>query len=230
MERFLLISPKEPMEILLELFHQLTDPNWIMNNGGLYLVMLIIFIETGLFFGFFLPGDPLLFISGMVIASADQSAIPFTNPLANLLFWSILFIVATILGNVVGYWTGNRFSHIFRNKDRKSRFLKPQHISAAEDFYTRRGGFAILIARFLPIVRTFVPIVAGIVKMDKKTFMLYNISGAILWVGVISTLGFVLGENKWVENNLGWTMLILIVIVTAPVIIKLFKKQPTQAL
>src|SRR5699024_10861241 len=181
----------------------LTNPNWIMNNGGLYLVLLILFVETGLFFGFFLPGDPLLFVSGMVIAGAEQ-AVPFDHGVYNLIFWGLLFMLSTIIGNMVGYWTGFRFGHIFRS-EKKSRWLKPEHVRAAEVFYEKKGGFAVLIARFLPIVRTFIPIVGGIVKMDFKSFMAYNVLGAILWVGVLTSLGFVLGGNPWIQNNLEWT-------------------------
>src|SRR5690554_3897654 len=171
------------MDVILESFEHLLDPNWIMSKGGLYLVLIILFIETGLFFGFFLPGDPLLFISGMIIANAGEAAIPFDNAVFNLLFWSVLFTTSTILGNMVGYWSGYKFSHVFRGGNRKRRLIKAKHIDSAEEFYKKRGGFAILIARFLPIVRTFVPIVGGIVKMNFRHFMMYNILGAILWIG-----------------------------------------------
>ncbi len=216
------------MDALLMFFEQLTNPNWIMANGGLYLILLILFIETGLFFGFFLPGDPLLFISGMVIAGAEQVAIPFNNEVYNLLFWGLLFIVSTIFGNMVGYWTGFRFSYLFQNH-RKTWFLKPQHIASAEEFYRKKGGFAILIARFLPIVRTFIPIVGGIVKMNFKQFMFFNILGAVLWVGIITTLGFLLGENPWVQANLEWALLALVALVTAPVVFKFFKPKTVSA-
>lgn len=215
------------MDILLDLLDQLTNPNWIMANGGLHLILLILFIETGLFFGFFLPGDPLLFISGMVIAGAEQAAIPFASEIHNLLFWSLLFISATIFGNMVGYWTGFQFSHLFK-KDKKTWFLKPKHIESAKGFYKKKGGFAILIARFLPVVRTFIPIVGGIVKMNFKKFMFFNILGAVLWVGIITTLGFVLGENPWVQANLEWTLLALVALVTAPVIFKFLKPKPIR--
>lgn len=213
------------MDVILELFAEFTDPNWIMDRGGLYLVLIILFIETGLFFGFFLPGDPMLFISGMIIASAEEVAIPFDNQLFNLFFWGVLFMLSTIIGNMVGYWSGYKFSHIFRNENRKSWLLKPKHIRSAEDFYERRGGFAILIARFLPVVRTFVPIVGGIVKMKFRHFMIYNALGAILWVGIITTLGYILGENKWVEANLEWTILALVLVVTAPVVFKMIRRK-----
>src|SRR5690554_6788819 len=114
------------MEAIFESFQHLLDPDWIMANGGLYLVLLILFVETGLFFGFFLPGDPLLFISGMVIASAE-SAFPFSSEILNLPFWMLLFMVSTIMGNFVGYWTGNKFTHIFyQDKDRW--FMRKKHI------------------------------------------------------------------------------------------------------
>lgn len=216
------------MELIFGFLDQMTDPNWIMDRGGLYLVLLILFIETGVFFGFFLPGDPLLFVSGMIIAGAEQVAIPFDNELYNLLFWSILFMLSTILGNMVGYWTGFKFSYLFKS-GKKTWLLKPKHIESAEDFYKRKGGFAILIARFLPIVRTFIPIVGGIVKMDFKQFMLFNVLGAILWVGSITTLGYVLGENPWIQANLEWTLLALVALVTAPVIFKFFKPKGIPA-
>lgn len=218
------------MDVILESFEQLLDPNWIMSKGGLYLVLIILFIETGLFFGFFLPGDPLLFVSGMIIANAGEGAIPFDNEAFNLAFWGVLFILSTILGNIVGYWSGYKFSHFFRGSGDKKRLIKAKHIDSAEAFYQKRGGFAILIARFLPVVRTFVPIVGGIVKMDFKRFMLFNILGAILWVGTITTAGFLLGENQWVQDNLEWTVLGIVAVVTLPVVFKmLVKKKPKIA-
>lgn len=218
------------MDVILESFEHLLDPNWIMSKGGLYLVLIILFIETGLFFGFFLPGDPLLFISGMIIANAGDGAIPFDNELYNLFFWGILFVISTILGNMVGYWSGNKFGYLFKgNKEGKRPLIKEKHIESAEEFYQKRGGFAILIARFLPVVRTFVPIVGGIVKMDFKRFMLFNILGAILWVVSITTAGFLLGENQWVQDNLEWTVFGIVAVVTLPVVFKMvFKKKPKQ--
>lgn len=211
------------MDVILESFQHLLDPDWIMRNGGLFLVLLIIFIETGVFFGFFLPGDPLLFISGMVIASAEE-AYPFDSELLNLSFWMLLFMVSTILGNFLGYWFGHRFAHVFNRKE-DTWFVKRKHMNAAHAFYASKGGFAIAIARFLPIVRTFAPIVAGTVRMDFKTFTFYNVLGAILWVGSLTSLGYALGDNPWVRSNLEYVILTLILIVTLPVIIKLVVKK-----
>lgn len=212
------------MELSLESLQYLLDPDWIMKNGGLYLVLLILFIETGIIIGFFLPGDPLLFVSGMIIASTTETSYPFNNQFSNLLFWMLLFMVSTILGNFFGYWFGYKFKYVVNRKE-DTWFLKRKHIQTAHDFYEKRGGFAITIARFLPIVRTFAPIVAGTVEMNLKKFACYNILGAIVWVASLTSLGYVLGDNPWVKSNLEYILIGLVIIVTLPVIIKLFVKK-----
>lgn len=208
------------MEVVLENIQHFFDPNWIINNGGFFLVLLILFIETGVIIGFFLPGDPLLFISGMVLASANEVHYPFSNELLNLPFWMLLFSASTILGNFFGYWFGNKFKHIM-HKSEDTWYLKRKHVETANEFYHKRGGFAIAIARFLPLVRTFAPIVAGSLEMDYKKFTFYNIIGAFIWVGSIVSLGYILGDNEWVKSNLEFVLLTIIVLVTAPVLIKL---------
>lgn len=212
------------MEILFEVFQNLLDPDWIMKNGGLYLVLLILFIETGMFFGFFLPGDPLLFVSGMVIAAADEMAHPFDGDILNLFFWMSLFILATVMGYFLGYWFGHKFGDRLHQK-KDTWLFKKKHINAAREFYEEKGGFAIAISRFLPIVRTFSPIVGGMVEMDLKKYSLYNVLGAVIWVVSITSLGYVLGDNTWVKSNLEFVIIGLVVIVTAPVIIKMFSNK-----
>lgn len=212
------------MEAILEPIQHLLDPDWIMKNGGLYLVLLILFIETGVFFGFMLPGDPLLFISGMVIASVDSSSLHFSNEFWNLPFWMVLFMGATVLGNYFGYWFGHKFEFLI-NREQDSWFLKRKHVKAAHEFYEKKGGFTIAIARFLPVIRTFAPIIAGTVRMDMKRFSFYNVLGSILWVGSLTTLGYVLGDNAWVRGNLEFIIIGIILVVTLPVIFKMvFKK------
>jgi len=210
----------------LELFHNLTNPEWIMANGGLYIVVFIIFAETGLFAGFFLPGDTLLFIAGMIIA---HTVAPEIAPLLQLLYWVLLIAAAAIVGNYVGYWFGKR-SGEYLMKRRDSWIFKKKYLVQAQDFYAKRGGAAIIIARFLPIVRTFAPIVAGMVKMNPGKLSLFNIIGAIAWSGSIVTAGFLLGENAWVQGNLDKVIIGIVIITTAPVAIKMIaarrKKQP----
>lgn len=215
------------MEVLLEFFNNLSDPDWIVAHGGLYLLLFIIFAETGILVGFFLPGDPILFIAGVIIANMSMGA---AHPEMTLLYWIALITTAAILGNFVGYWSGRFFGHrLLKMKD--TWFFKKEYIHKAQAFYDKRGGGAIIIARFLPIVRTFAPIVAGIVEMDFKKFALYNIIGGIIWVGSLVTLGYLLGENPWVQRNFEYVIMGIVLAATAPVIIKLFtgkKKAPAS--
>jgi len=212
------------MHSILELFKSLTDPVWINSHGGLYIVMFIIFAETGLFVGFFLPGDSLLFITGMIIANLN---LPLSADIGNLAYWLTLISVAGILGNMVGYWFGKKSGPLLF--ERKDTFLfKRKHLVQAKEFYDKRGGTAIILARFLPIVRTFAPIVAGIVGMNYKKFMSNNIIGCVAWVISMTMAGYLLGENVWVKNNLEKIVIIIIFITTAPVLFKMFfsRKKP----
>jgi membrane-associated protein len=212
------------MHEILAFLHNLTDPNWIMHHGGLYIVMLIIFAETGLFLGFFLPGDSLLFITGMIIANSLH---PFDNSLVNLAYWNILITVCAVIGNFVGYWFGKKSGpYLFERKD--TLLFKKKYLYQAKEFYEEKGGGAIIVARFLPIVRTFAPIVAGIVKMEFKKFALYNLIGAVAWVVSLVSLGYILGENEWVKNNLEKIVIALVLVTTLPVLYKMIfgKKKP----
>ena len=213
------------MQTIIEFFSNLTDPDWIMRNGGLYIVVLIVFIETGLFFGFFLPGDSLLFIAGMVIANA---LMPFDVPLSNLLYWIFLITAAGVAGNFAGYWFGKKSEKfLFHKKD--TWLFKKKHLLHAKEFYDKRGGGAIVMARFLPIVRTFAPIVAGVVKMDRKKFAFYNAAGSFLWATSIVSAGFLLGENEWVKSNLEKIIIGIVVVTTVPVLIKLLSGRKIEA-
>jgi len=204
------------MQTIVEFFSNLTNPEWIMQHGGLYIVVLIVFIETGLFFGFFLPGDSLLFIAGMVIAN---TLAPFTLPLINLCYWIALIATAGVLGNFVGYWFGKKSDGLLFRKD--NWLFKRKYLVQAKAFYDKKGGGAIVLARFLPIIRTFAPIVAGMVKMNPVKFSLYNILGSFLWAATIVSAGFLLGENTWAKDNLEKIIIGIVVATTAPVLIKL---------
>lgn len=210
---------------MLELLHNLLDPDWLARHGGLYFVALIVFAETGLFIGFFLPGDTLLFIAGMMIANA---VLPFDAPAANLFYWVAVVAAAGILGNYVGYWFGRKSGDmLFARKD--TWLFKKRHLYQAKEFYEKKGGGAIVLARFLPVVRTFAPIVAGVVKMDVKKFSCYNVIGSLLWVGSIVGAGFLLGENVWVKENLEKIIIGIVALTTAPVAFKMWKGRKGQA-
>lgn len=212
---------------IIELLQNLIDPNWIMENGGLLLVLFIIFIETGLLIGFFLPGDPLLFITGVIIASAAENQAPMGNSINNLIFWMTLISLAAILGNFTGYWIGKRFSSILLNK-RDNWIFKQRHLKTAQHFYQEKGWLAIILARFLPVVRTFAPVIAGIVSMDFKKFTFYSVFGGILWVGSLTSLGYLLGDNEWVKKNLEMVILSIVLLATSPVLFKLFFNNKTS--
>jgi len=205
------------MHQIIEFVKSLMDAQWIISHGGLYVVMLIIFAETGLFAGFFLPGDSLLFITGMIIS---QSPAPFANVALDLVYWISLISVGGIVGNIVGYWFGRESGHLLFEK-RDTWIFKRKHLVQAHDFYEKRGGAAIILGRFLPIVRTFAPIVAGIVKMNFKKFISFSILGCLAWVISMTLAGYWLGQIQWVRTNLDKIVIALIIITTGPVLIKL---------
>lgn len=217
------------MDFLLQLLNNLIDPDWIMAHGGLFLVAFIIFAETGLFIGFFLPGDSLLFVTGMIIAGAKTHLFPFDGHVSNLIFWILFLSIMAVLGNFTGYWFGKKSGPmLYKRKD--GLLFKRKHLEAAHEFYEKRGGMAIALARFLPIVRTFAPIIGGIVKMHYPKFIFYNLLGAFLWISSITSLGFILGENQWIKDHLEYVILGLILITTGPVLYKMIfgKKKSSE--
>lgn len=216
----------EFLELIKELMNAEKLASLVTEYGGLYLVALIIFAETGLFVGFFLPGDSLLFVTGLMIANSPS---PFSGDLANLTYWILLITVAGVIGNMVGYWFGRKTGPILFER-RDTLLFKKKHVIQAKEFYDKKGGSAIILARFLPIVRTFAPIVAGVVTMDRKKFLLFNILGCIAWVASMTLSGYFLGENEWVKHNFEKIVIGLIVVTTFPVLFKMFfgkKKDPT---
>ena len=195
---------------------------WVIQNGGIYILLLIIFAETGLFVGFFLPGDSLLFAAGIVLGRlADEFIIP------NIPFVICSVIVASVIGNMVGYWFGKKTGPLLYERKETWLFRK-KHLMRATDFYEEYGKATIFLAKFLPIIRTFAPIVAGVVKMHRPTFVLFNIMGSIAWVCSMMLGGYFLEE--WVKRSFGFSLLDyielitigIILVTTLPVIWKLF--------
>lgn len=216
------------LTILLEFnWTQLLQPQWYIDNGGLWMLLLIIFAETGLFIGFFFPGDSLLFVAGIFSNKLAASLYDTHSDFLNLLLVAALCIVAGILGNTVGYIFGRRVGPAMYNW--KDRFLfKQKYLYQAKEFYDKHGGGAIVFARFLPFIRTFAPIVAGIVEMDKKKFSFYNIVGCIAWVTSMLFIGHYL--NSFVKKQFGLDLekhleiivILIVLVTTAPVLFKLF--------
>ena len=206
----------------------LLTPMFYILYGGIWLLILIIFAETGLFIGFFFPGDSLLFVAGILSTSlVDSISLNTGNDFLNLMIIAGLCTVAGILGNTVGFMTGRKVGPAMYNwKDRM--LFKQKYLHQAKDFYDKYGGAAIVFARFLPFIRTFAPIVAGIVGMDKKKFSFYNIVGCIAWVVSMLFIGHYLNaftKNQFgidLEEHLEIIVIVIVLVTTAPVLIKLF--------
>lgn len=205
----------------------LLTPMFYIIFGGIWFVIFVIFAETGLFAGFFLPGDSLLFVSGIYSYELVQSGLGFSGgAFINLLILGVIISLAGILGNFIGYWFGRKSGpFLFERKD--TFFFRKKYLFQAKDFYDKHGGGAIVMARFLPIVRTFAPIVAGIVGMEKKKFTYFNILGCVLWVFAMLFAGHYLQELfiKYFDFDLREHLEVIVVgivlVTTAPVILKL---------
>lgn len=208
-------------------WHDLINPQFYIEYGGLWLLLFVIFAETGLFAGFFLPGDSLLFVAGIYSADLAAQVVPVHNEFTDLIFLWIIISLAGILGNFVGYWFGQKSGPFLYQ--RKDTFLfKKKYLIQATDFYHKYGGWAIVAARFVPIIRTFAPIVAGVVKMDKKKFVYFNVVGCAAWVASMLIAGHFL--YKWVSKNFGvdlkehleMIVIIIVAVSTIPIVYKFF--------
>ena len=224
------------MITLLEAFHwsQLLQPQFYIEHGGLWLILLVVFAETGLFAGFFLPGDSLLFVAGIYSAPLAAEIYASDNQWINLFILFIFISTAGILGNYVGYVFGNKVGPTMFDW-KENLFFKKKYLVQAETFYKKHGGRAIIIARFIPIIRTFGPIVAGIVKMDKAKFMYFNFIGCLAWVGSMLCAGYFL--QSWIltrfnfdlKNHLEVIVLGIVGITTLPIIINLISHRTKKA-
>lgn len=204
------------MENFWEHLQNLTDAQSIIGKGGFYLLLVVVYAETGLFFGFFLPGDYLLFMAGLLCATGILN-VPIYTLVASL-------IVAGVLGNYTGYWFGYRTGPFMDNR-KESFFFKKRYIVMAEEFYAKHGGMALILGRFFPIIRTFAPIFAGIVKVDLKKFTLYNIVGSVAWVTILTLSGFFLGRKyPGLKDYLQYIVIALIVVTSIPLVIAFLKR------
>jgi membrane-associated protein len=218
----------ELLEILGIGWKDLLNPQFYIEHGGLWMILFIVFAETGLFAGFFLPGDALLFVTGIYSSDIVTAALfKTTSQWADLGILWVLITIAGILGNFIGYWFGKKSGpFLYHRKD--TLFFKKKYLQQAHDFYEKNGGGAIIVARFVPFVRTFAPIVAGIVEMDKKRFAFFNIVGCMLWVASMLVAGHFLQTLIYKEfdfdlkEHLEVIVIGIVVITTFPVIWKLF--------
>jgi len=213
----------------------LVHPQWYIENGGLWFILFVVFAETGLFAGFFLPGDSLLFVAGIYSDDLISGAFRynFNNSIVHLFLLGVFISISGVIGNIVGYWFGRKSGpFLFERKD--TFFFKKKYLYQAKDFYDKHGGSAIVMARFLPIVRTFAPIVAGIVQMDKKKFSFYNFIGSFTWVFSMLIAGHYL--QKIIFNSTGFDLkqhlevivIGIVLVTTLPVILKMVASKKTK--
>jgi membrane-associated protein len=217
------------IELLVFTWRDLLNPEFYINNGGLWVLLFIVFAETGLMVGFFLPGDSLLFVAGIYSENLVNWMISggTGSDILNLLLLWLLISACGIIGNSLGYWFGRKSGpFLFHRKD--SLLFKKKYLYQAKEFYDKHGGQAIVFARFLPIIRTFAPIIAGIVDMNKRKFLIYNIVGCLAWVFTMLFAGhylykfFLMKFNFDLKQHLEVIVVVIIVITTFPVLYKIF--------
>lgn len=204
---------------MLDFLKQLTDPQSIIHYGGLWLLLFVVFAETGLLVGFFLPGDSLIFIAGLLCATKPHLLdVPFLILLP-------LLMLAAILGNVFGYWFGKKAGQkLYARED--SVLFRKKHLITTKAFYDTHGGKTLILGRFLPIIRTFAPILAGVIKVDFKLFMMYNVIGAVAWIVSIASIAYFLGiQFPTIENYIGYIVIGLIIITAIPVLTTYLKNK-----
>jgi membrane-associated protein len=205
------------MNGIFDFLKQLVNPESIILYGGIYLLLFFVFAETGLFVGFFLPGDSLLFTAGLFCSTGILKLHPATLV--------ILIILAAVAGNMVGYAFGKKVGPLLF-KRKSGFFFRQEHLVAAHEFYLKHGKKTIVLSRFLPIVRTFAPIVAGIVKLDYYNFFIYSLVGAILWVSTLVLTGYFMGKYiPGTKDYLGYIVIFLIVITSIPFLYNSIKKK-----
>ena len=202
----------------MENFWDIFDPQSIIEWGGIFLLLFVVFAETGLFIGFFLPGDSLIFVSGMI--GPRLLGMHIAVVLA-------LLVVSAALGNLFGYWFGRRTGPALFTKNDNFIFKK-RYVKITQAFYEKHGGKTLVLGRFLPIIRTFAPILAGVIKIDFGKFMLYNIIGAVSWVTSVGLAGYYLGTISWVQTNVEYIIIGLIIVTLIPIVTTYRRQKRTQ--
>lgn len=202
------------MEWLRQVFHQLTDVQTLVRVGGLAVITAIVFSETGLMVGFFLPGDSLLFTAGALAAQGHLS----------IALLNGVLILAAIAGDTVGYWIGRRAGpSLFRRP--RSLLFHPEHLRRARDFYEAHGGKTIILARFMPIIRTFAPVVAGMGRMDYGRFVFFNVFGGAMWVLSMTLAGYFLGTIPFVQRHFEAVVLAIIFLSILPGVVAVVRER-----
>jgi len=205
------------MDGILDFLKELVNPESIIRYGGIYLLLFVVFAETGLFVGFFLPGDSLLFTAGLFCSTGILKIHP------ALLIGLIIF--AAVTGNMFGYYFGKKVG-VMLFKRKSGLLFRQEHLIAANEFYKKHGKKTIVLSRFLPILRTFAPIIAGIVKLEYRKFFIYSLIGAFFWVCSLVMTGYFMGKYiPKTKEYLEYIVIFLIVITSIPFVYNSIKKK-----
>ncbi|MEI8259994.1 MAG: VTT domain-containing protein [Actinomycetes bacterium] len=221
------LIPTAAHSLVHSLVHSL-GPGWLnpetllttLGTVAFWVVLGIVFAECGLLVGFFLPGDSLLFIVGLFIASGAIQI--------NIALACVLLFVAALAGNIVGYWIGAAAGPaIFRRQD--SRLFKQKYVDHTHTFFERYGNRAIVLARFVPIVRTFITVVAGVGRMDFRRYLMFSAIGAVLWAGGVTLLGYFLGNIEFVKSHIELILILVVVLSVVPLIVEFVRHRRQRA-
>lgn len=197
------------MQEIIQFFSTITNSEEIV-KAGLYIIALIVFAENGFFFAFFLPGDYLLFLTGVFGGTGTLK-----KSLPEILIW---LIIASILGSFVGYMSGRYFGSRIESR-KESFFFKQEYLESTEKYFDKYGPRTLIISRFLPVIRTFAPILAGISKMKYAAFTAYNILGGFIWVGILVTAGYFFGVKfPWIVNYVQYIIFFFLAVTTFTVV------------
>ncbi len=203
-------------------------PDWLnpetmltsLGDIAFWVVLAIIFAECGLLIGFFLPGDSLLFVTGLFIATGAISI--------NIWLACLLLIIAAIAGNVTGYWIGHKAGPSLFNKP-ESKLFKQEYVEKTHQFFNRYGARAIILARFVPIVRTFITAVAGVGQMDFRRYLTFSAIGGVLWAAGVTLLGYFLGNFEFVKKNIEFILILVVFVSIVPIIFEWIRHRRERA-
>jgi membrane-associated protein len=202
-------------EKILESISTIFNPESLLSFGGILIMFLIVFAQTGIFFCFFLPSGALLFTAGVWVATGSLHY--------SVLTICLILILASFAGNITGYLFGRKAgAFLYRRKD--SAFFKQEHLRVASSFYEKYGGVALAAGLFFPIIRTFAPVVSGMIKLDLRRFLLFTFIGSVLWILSFVLAGYLIGKIPFLRAYLPYVIIIIIVLVTVPIVIRIMKQ------
>lgn len=200
---------------LFQNIFEIFDAESLIRNGGLLIVFLLVYSSTGLFFCFFLPTGAVLFATGVFVATGGLDY--------SLFLVCCLLIAASVLGNITGYWFGRKTGPLLYSRE-ASRFFRKKHLQTTDAFYKKYGWLALTGGLFLPVIRTFASIAAGIIKLDFRRFLLLTFSGSVLWILSFVPVGYLIGSRPFLKPWLKYIVPAFILIVTLPIIIRMIKE------